>query len=169
MQSNDSLNFVFIKKLIFACDITDFMGTKKDYIRQKGNSKIKLLEYLLKAMVLVLSIIVLYDSFKHHTPLYYILFYFLGLIIGRIYKRILKIEHDSAGNAFVLKVSRWDVVLTLLLLLFRFYLGGLVLESVQVVWISDALYLIFIGIYRSKWKGIVNQIDEIIYKWVSKN
>ena len=145
------------------------MGTKKEYIRQKGNNKIKRLEYLLKAMVLVLSIIVLYDAFIHHTPLYYILFYFLGLIVGRIYKRILKIEHDSAGNAFVLKASRWDVVLTLLLLLFRFYLGGLVLESVQVVWISDALYLIFIGIYRSKWKGIVSQIDEIIYKWALKD
>ena len=145
------------------------MGIKKEYIRQKGNNKIKRLEYLLKAMVIVLSIIVLYDSFMHHTPLYYILFYFLGLIVGRIYKRILKIEHDSAGKAFVLKASKWDVVLTLLLLIFRFFLGGLLLESVHVVWISDALYLLFIGIYRSKWKGIVSQIDEIIYKWALKN
>lgn len=144
------------------------MGVKKDYITQKTNSKFKRFAFMLNALVFTLSVIVIYDSFIHLTPLYYIFFFFLGLFLGKIYLRILKIEHKSSNQEIVLKTSKWDVILTLFLLLFRFYLGALVLKSIHVVWVSDALYLMFIGIYRSKWKGIVSLIDEIIYKWVSE-
>ena len=111
--------------------------------------------------------VVLYDSVVHNTPLYYIGFYFLGLISGRIYRRLLVIEHEAPKQEITLKVSRWDIVLIVLLFLVRFFFGSKMLAFVHIVWVSDALYLFFIGLYRSKWKGIVKQIDEIVYKWAS--
>lgn len=116
-----------------------------------------------------MTIVVLYDSIVHNTPLYYIGFYFLGLISGRIYRRFLVIEHGAPKQEITLRVSRWDIVLIIMLFLIRLSYGSKILELVHIVWVSDALYLFFIGLYRSKWKGIVKQIDEIVYKWVSKN
>ena len=142
---------------------------KKDYILQNADRKIKRLVYLVQASLFYMTTVVLYDSVVHNTPLYYIGFYFLGLISGRIYRRFLVIEHEAPKQEITLKVSRWDIVLIVLLFLIRFLFGSKMLAFVHIVWISDALYLFFIGLYRSKWKGIVKQIDEIVYKWASKN
>ncbi|MEE4264066.1 MAG: hypothetical protein V2I56_15365 [Desulfobacteraceae bacterium] len=65
-----------------------------------------------------------------------------------------------APNAF-------SLVITLLLLSIRFVWGRSILEFADVMWTTDALYLFFIGIYWSKWRGMVRQMDEIIYGWLS--
>ena len=114
----------------------------------------------------IMTAIVLYDSVIHKTPLYYIIFYFIGLVTGRIYKRVMVVKHEEANKQFVLTTSKWDIVLTIGLVLLRFVYGLTLLEAIHIVWTTDALYLFFIGIYRSKWKGVVRQIDEIVYKWV---
>ena len=82
------------------------MGIKKQFIRQKANIKIQRLEYMLQGMVIVLSVIVLCDSFIHSTPLFYILFYFSGLAFGRIYRRILKVEHNKSNNVIILIANK---------------------------------------------------------------
>ena len=145
------------------------VSSKKNYIKQNADRKIRRLGYLVQASLFYMTIVVLYDSVVHNTPLYYIGFYFLGLISGRIYRRILVIEHEAPRQEITLNVSRWDIVLIVLLFLIRLSYGSKMLELVHIVWVSDALYLFFIGLYRSKWKGIVKQIDEIVYKWASKN
>lgn len=145
------------------------MSTKKKYIKQKANRKLRSLNHFLLATMYFMAVIVLYDSFMHHTPLFYVLFYFVGLVIGRIFRYVMVVERIEETNELVLKTSRWDLVLTILLVLFRFVYGIAFLESMHIVWVSDALYLFFIGIYRSKWKGLVSQIDEIVYIWAEKS
>ena len=144
------------------------MSTKKKYIKQKANRKLTSLNHVLLATMYLMGIIVLYDSYVHRTPLFYVLFYFVGLVVGRIYRYVTVVERVEETNELVLKTNRWDLVLTILLILFRFVYGLSFLESMHVVWASDALYLFFIGVYRSKWKGMVRQIDEIAYQWISK-
>ena len=143
------------------------VNSKKDFIKQRSDKKIKRLNYLLRASLIYMSIVVLYDSIIHNTPLYYIGFYFLGLMSGRIYRRLLIVEHKETTHEITLKTNKWDIVLIILLALFRFSYGMKMLEYIHVIWAADALYLFFIGLYRSKWKGIVKQIDEIVYRWAS--
>ena len=143
------------------------VSSKKNYIKQNVDSKIKRLVYLVQASLFYMTTVVLYDSVVHNTPLYYIGFYFLGLFSGRIYRRLLIVEHKEPTHEITLKTNKWDIVLIVLLVLIRFAFGLKMLEYIHIVYTADALYLFFIGLYRSKWKGIVKQIDEIVYKWAS--
>ena len=144
------------------------MSTKKKYIKDRSNRKIRRLNHFLLAAMYLMAFIVLYDSYIHRTPLFYVVFYFAGLVVGRIFRLVMVVERLEETNELVLKTNRWDLVLTILLILFRFVYGISFLESMHIVWASDALYLFFIGVYRSKWKGIVRQIDEIVYQWIAK-
>lgn len=143
------------------------MSNKKSYIKQKANARLRRLNLVLQALMYLMIAIVLYDSFVQNTPLFYMLFYLAGLFVGRVYKRLLVVKHETQGQKFILIVSRWDILLTAALILIRFVYGVTLLESIHIIWTTDALYLFFIGIYRSKWKGIVKQIDEIVYQWVA--
>lgn len=145
------------------------MSTKRKYIKQNANKRLRNLNHVLLATIYLMGIIVLYDSFIHQTPLYYVLFYFLGLVVGRIFSNVMAVERDEETNELVLKTSKWDLILTILLLFLRFMYGIAFMKSMHVVWASDALYLFFIGVYRSKRKGIVKQIDEIIYRWIAED
>ena len=144
------------------------MSTKRKYIKRRSNRKLRSLNQLLQAAIYLMAAIVLYDSFVHDTPLFYMLFYFTGLVVGSVYKRLMVVQHEEERQEFTLTVSKWDIVFSIGLVLLRFVYGLTFLASMHIVWASDALYLFFIGVYRSKWKGVVHQIDEIVYKWAAK-
>ncbi len=143
------------------------MSTKRKYIRRRSNRKLRSLNQLLQAAIYLMAAIVLYDSFIHRTPLFYLGFYFTGLVVGRVFRYMMVVERTEETNEFVLNTNKWDLVFTVVLILFRFVYGIAFLESINIVWASDAIYLFFIGIYRSKWKGVVKQIDEIVYQMVA--
>lgn len=123
--------------------------------------------YLFRALVALMVIVVLYDSFIHNTPLYYVCYYFLGLFIGKIFSIADRVKHSGEYQTFTVASSPYSIITTLLLLSIRFVWGRQLLEFAHVVWTTDALYLIFIGIYWSKWKSIIEQMDDIIYGWLS--
>ena len=143
-------------------------GTKKTYIKSKAETKLKRKRYLLNGLMFLLAMVVLYDSIEHGTPLYYIVFFWIGLFIGRVFVRLMRVEHESPSDEITLISNRWSLVLTVLLLLFRFFVARQFLEMAHVVYASDAVYLFFIGLYRSKIKGLIFQIDEIVYRWILK-
>ncbi|WKK65082.1 hypothetical protein [Lutimonas zeaxanthinifaciens] len=144
------------------------MGTKKTYIKSRAETKLKRKRYLLNGLMFLLAIVVLYDSIEHGTPLYYIVFFWVGLFIGRVYMRLMRVEHNSPSDEITLISNRWNLVFTIFLLLFRFFVARQFLEVAHVVYASDAVYLFFIGLYRSKIKGLIFQIDEIVYRWILK-
>jgi F0F1-type ATP synthase assembly protein I len=141
---------------------------KKHYLKQKADKKVLRLHYILQALILIMFLIVLYDAFKHHIPLYYICFFLLGSFVGRVLSVTDKVKHSSEVGKYTLETNLYGVAITLILLSFRFFWGRYVLDFVHVLWTTDALYLLFIGIYRSKWRNMVRQADEIIYGWFSK-
>lgn len=128
----------------------------------------KILDRLFRFLMLFMLLIVLYDSFVHLTPLYYYLFFLAGLFFGKIFSVDMRVEQDEDNDTIHLLTGWIYIVLTISLLVFRYFAGQFVLESFQVVWATDAMYLFLIGIYRAKWKGILRQIDDLIYNRVSK-
>ncbi len=141
------------------------MGNKRNFILDKADRGIRKRNTFLLILIILLTCLVLYDSVYNDIPLYYVFFYLAGLLIGRIFRLTRMVEHDPSGQQFVLKTNNWDMVLSIILLLFRFVFGSMILASAHVAFVSTALCLLFLGISRSKWKGFVHQIDEIVYSW----
>ena len=142
------------------------MRNKKIYLKQKADKKLLLRRYVFQALVAFMFIIVLYDSFIHNIPLYYVCYYLFGLFVGKILSIADHVKHIGEDETFTINSSPFSIIITLLLLLVRFVWGRHFLDIAQVAWTTDALYLIFIGIYQSKWKSMVRQMDEIIYGWL---
>jgi hypothetical protein len=108
--------------------------------------------------------IVLYDSYVFRTPLYYVVFALIGAIVGKLFFLFYKVQVNTENLELTLTKNRGSIVLLLLLIVVRFIIGRRVLESFHVIEISDALYLFFIGVYYTKWKVIIKQIDEVYYQ-----
>jgi hypothetical protein len=109
---------------------------------------------------------VIHDSFVHATPLYYVLFMFAGMFAGKVYDYTYSIE--SVSDKIKIRSNRWNIILTVILILLRFFFGKFLLESIHVVWVYDAIYLFFIGLYHTKLIIFVKQIDNIVYKELYK-
>jgi hypothetical protein len=140
------------------------MSVKKSFIKSKLDKKLKRLDVVLRYLILVMTGIVLYDSFIHDTPLRYVLFFIAGWYLGKLFTKLTHVERNKETNTFQLKSGWLNLVITFILLSLRFFAGKYLLESFHVIWATDALYLFFIGIYRAKWKGILQQIDDLIYE-----
>ena len=140
------------------------MGTKRKFITHLADSRIKRSNLIIRMTILVMIVIVLYDSYVFRTPLYYVIFAWVGAIVGKLFFFSHKVQVNEENLELTLTTNRGSIVLLLLLIVVRFIIGRRVLESFHVIEISDALYLFFIGIYYTKWKVIINQIDELYYQ-----
>jgi hypothetical protein len=76
------------------------------------------------------------------------------------------VKHGGDSETFTITSSTFGLVITLLLLSIRFVWGKPILEFANIQWTTDALYLFFIGIYWSKLKSMIRQMDELIYGWL---
>ena len=142
---------------------------KKEYLTERVEKKILIMHHLLRVIILIMSGIVLYDSFYIDIPFYFILFFFGGRIIGRFYKYIIRIDHIEESNSFTITISRINIIITLLLIVIRFILGKWILDLMHIVQYADAIYLFFIGINYSKWRSIIVQLDNKVYQKLSKD
>lgn len=142
---------------------------KEEYLTQRVEKKILFMHHLLRILMLIMSGIVLYDSFYIDIPLYFILFFFGGRIIGRFYKYIIRIDQIEDSNSFTITISRINIIITLLLIAMRFILGKWILDLMHIVQYTDAIYLFLIGINYSKWRSIIMQLDNKVYQKLSKN
>lgn len=124
---------------------------------------------MLRIMILILTGLVVYDAIVLKTPLYYIAFLVVGRFIGTIYRRIYKVDHDAKSDQFELNTGIFNVVLTILLIVFRFAFAEDILDHLKVEWINDGLYLFFIGLHWSKLHILYNQMEEMTFKYLLKN
>lgn len=137
--------------------------------RAHTDRKIKISGIIYLSLVLVMLIIVIIDSFQHELPFYYILFFIAGLVIGKLISMTQKVVMVDDSQILSLKVKPIGMIITLLLLIFRFFAGKFILEGFNVVWATHAIYLLFIGIYFAKEQAVLKQIDEHIYTYFSEN
>lgn len=110
--------------------------------------------------------IVMHDSFVHRLPFYYIFYGIGGIVIGWIVSLKYEISLDKEEKVFHIKLNNTGIFVLILLLVIRFFAGKLILQELYVVWATDAVYLVFIGIYLAKFKNIVKQIDGQVYTYL---
>lgn len=145
------------------------MRTKRQFLRRKADKRLRRFELAVHIALLLMWGVVLYDSFQHDLPFYYLLFLLAGALAGRIYKYTHRVEFEQESLEISLSSNRWSLLLLALVIVIRFVLGKTLLESFNVIWAGDALYLFFMGVYHARWKGIVQQIDEIYYRLIIRS
>ena len=143
-------------------------GNKKKYLKNKAGKELVLRQIIFQIMIILMFLVVIYDSFRNSVPFYYICFLLLGLLVGRILSIADKVKHGEEDGKFTIESSLLSLIILMVLLSIRFFFGRHLLSLANVVWITDALYLFFIGVYWSKLKSMVRQMDEIIYGILEK-
>ena len=143
------------------------MNTNKTNFHRKHTDKnIKAHKWIYALLLLVMFGFVLHDSFVHLLPFHYILYGIGGILTGWLVSLTYEINFDKEKKVFHIKLSNLGIFVLLLLLIIRFFAGRLILQELDVVWATDAVYLWFIGIYLAKFKNIVKRIDSQIYSYV---
>ena len=131
--------------------------------KQFVDKKIRVTGRIYAILILMMIGIVVFDSFKHTLPFYYVLYGIAGYIAGYFIWLSQRIVLAEEKQVLSLEVHPIGKVITIVLLLIRYLAGKVILEQFNIIWITDALYLIFIGVYMAKVKNIFRQIDEQLY------
>ena len=139
------------------------MRKTTQYRKKYASKKVKVTHRINIGLILFMFAVVIHDSFVHDLPFYYVLFILAGLIIGSLISKTQKISVKEEEKIITVDSSTVGTIITLALLGVRFFAGKLILDEYSVVWTTDAIYLFFIGIYYSKIKNIIRQIDERVY------
>lgn len=139
------------------------MNTKRKFIEDFADKKIKRTNRIIRISLLIIGLIVLYDAFMYNIPLYYILFSIGGLLIGKLYYLSHKVIVNQENLGLSLENNGLSIVFLIVLITIRFIIGEKLLEKFHVILVTDALNLFFMGIYYSKWKVIMQQIDNLYY------
>ena len=140
------------------------MKNKKPHRKEHISKKIKMLRKIYLWLILFMFCIVLYDSFMHELPFYYVIFYVVGIIIGRLVSSFSEFYMQEDEKIFTIRSTPTGIIMIVLLLLIRFFIGKIMLSKFNIVWTADALYLFFIGIYFSKVKNMLKQLDKQFYQ-----
>jgi len=140
------------------------MKNTRTYRKEHMSNKAQILRKIYLGLILIMFIVVIHDSFVHELPFYYILFLIGGLIIGRIVAlfTIFYIKEDEKILTF--RSTPLGIFVLILLLVIRFAIGKFILRDFNIIWTANALYLFFVGIYYSKMKNIIRQVDKQVYK-----
>ena len=142
------------------------MSTKGKIRAKASDKKIKRSQYLNISFILIMFGIVLYDSFRYELPFHYILYAIAGLLAGNIFSVTGEIMLVENSSKVTYRTKPIGVIIGMLLLVIRFYAGRILLEAFNVLWITDAVYLFFIGIYLSKIKAMIRQIDNRLFTYL---
>jgi len=145
------------------------MKKRKQYRKTHTSRKVKIINWINLGLILFMFAVVIHDSFVHELPFYYILFLLGGMGIGRIVAATQKFSVDENVEILTIEGNPLAIAITLILLAIRFFVGKLILAEFNIVWVTDALYLLFIGIYYSNIKRIIREIDERVYTKLFEN
>ena len=140
------------------------MRAKEKYISSIADKRIKKTSLFIRIITITMFLIVMYDSLSYDIPFYYILFLIAGVIVGQLFMVSHRVWFNKSNQNLILKTNTWSVIIVVILIAMRFIVGPMVLKALHFVWVSDALLLFFVGIYRSKWQVIVKQIDDMFYR-----
>ncbi len=145
------------------------MKKRKQYQKTHTSRKVKIINWINIGLIIFMFAVVIHDSFVHELPFYYILFLLGGMGIGRIVAATQKFSVNEDVGILTIEGNPLAIAITLILLAIRFFVGKLILAEFNIVWVTDALYLLFIGIYYSNIKRIIREIDERVYTKLFEN
>lgn len=145
------------------------MTHRKNFHKEHLDKKIRVKSKIYLFLTLLLFGIVIHDSYVHDLPFHHILYGLAGILAGHaiaLSQRIVVANDESKLKLQVHPISKF---LTVGLLALRFFAGKIILEEFNVVWVTDAIYLFFIGTYISRIKSTGRQIDEHLYSYFFSN
>ena len=145
------------------------MKKRIQYRKTHTSRKVKVIRWINIGLILFMFGVVIHDSFVHELPFYYILFLLGGLGIGRFVAATQKFSVNEDAETLTIEGNPLAIAITLILLVIRFFAGKLLLAEFNIVWVTDALYLLFIGIYYSNIKRVIREIDERVYSKLFEN
>lgn len=119
-------------------------------------------------MVVIMLAIVIYDSFVHDLPFYYILFALGGMVLGWFFEMTRSMRIREEDKIITQEFGLVSVVFLIIILIFKLYAGERVFKNLNVVYFGDALYLFFIGFYFERVYNSKKQIDEVTLDFFRK-
>ena len=139
-------------------------NTKESFLKPRISPKLNRTNWMLRCSILVMGVIVIYNSFIYLIPLYYMLYFLLGRILGIVYRIVFSIGRQD--EKFEIKANQWSILFSAALILLQSRWGQRMLEGMNVLHAKDALSLLFIGMYITKLKIIWHEIDDIIFSYL---
>jgi hypothetical protein len=135
------------------------MKAKREYYKNYVDGKTRLKKLIYFIILLIAFGMVLYDSFINKLPFHYILF----LVIGRLMSLILRHTHKVTLN----EEGQWTVdrsiiglSIIIIVMVLRVFLFPRILAELNVVFVSDALFLILIGWFLGRISLLSDKIEE---------
>jgi len=135
------------------------MKAKREYYKNYVDGKTRIRKLIYFLIPLIAFCIVLYDSFVNELPFYYILFFFIGGFMSLILKNTQKVKFREDGK---LTINRNFVGLSIIVIviILRVFLFPRILTELNVVFVSDALFLILIGWFFGRISLLSDKIEE---------
>jgi len=134
------------------------MKEKKEIYHGFIHKRIRRIMLVFILVCLILFSIVLFDSFKHNLPFYYILFFIPGFALSLFFKKTQKIFWSEEEQQIIKKMDFIGIILIITLILIRKIIFPLILKGINIIYVTDAILLITTGIFLGRvifmWKKI---------------
>lgn len=128
------------------------------------HKKIILIQILYLLLVIYLFGTVLYDSFVHALPFYYVLFFILGRLLGWVFHYTQVMRWDMVDEKVVKTQNKTALAIFISFMLFRlFILPSAVEWTIHPRLLSDALFLVSAGIFYSAIRIYSKQLNELVW------
>ena len=147
------------------------MKSRKAFYQQHVAKSIRVMMALFIVSYLLMFGVVLYDSFRHHLPFHYILWFLVGLVISYLYRAIQKLHWDEDAQKIVRKRDLISLMLSMglfvgLMLIRKFVLPDM-LRTFNIVYVSDAIFVTMMGLFFGRVHTMTKQIEEIVFGMAS--
>ena len=135
------------------------MKAKREYYKNHVDGKIRIKKLIYFLILLITFCIVLYDSFINKLPFHYILFFLIGRLMSLVLKKTQKVKINEEGK-FTIDRSIIGLSIIIIVIILRAILFPRILTELNVVFISDALFLMLIGWFLGRISLMSDKIEE---------
>ena len=110
-------------------------------------------------------VIVFYGYFINQLPFHYILFFFVGFFLSRLFKLTYKTEWHEQRKKVIRSMDIQSLVLLIILIAARYLIIPKFIGSLNIVFVTDAIFLIAIGIFLERIFYFKRTIDNYRYEY----
>ena len=136
------------------------MGAKRNFYKQYVDRRIHAKRLLYLAAMLLCFGIILYDSFVNGLPFHYVLFCFVGSMLGGLLNKTQKVTWCEKEEKIIAKRSFLGMFILIAVISARKALFPKILAEMEVVYISDALLLFLMGWFAVRRRLLSHSVEE---------
>ena len=142
---------------------------RRKFYKDHVDRKLKIVSTIFIAICIFIFLNLIYDSLVYGLPFYYIVFFFIGFILGHKFKRIYKTEWDADSRKIMRKFDDIGITLLIILIATRVFLSHFI-NIFQVTYAHDAMLLLLLGTFSGRVYGIKSSIEHIVFhNFISNN